>query len=97
MSTTLDRIEGVLRTATIIETSDAAKLRAAERGLHRKAPCHHENKNGMADALIFETYFEQVRNCRAGERIALVTHNKHDFSDPSAHYRHCLGGSTQGC
>jgi hypothetical protein len=84
---TLDRIEELLRAVTIIETSDAAKLRAAERGLHRKAPCHHENKNGIADALIVETYFEQVRNCRAGERFAFVTHNKHDFSDPSGNQK----------
>jgi PIN domain len=84
---TLDRIEGVLRAATIIETSDAAKLRAAERGLHRLAPCHHENKNGMPDALIVETYFEQVRNFRAAGRFAFVTHNKHDFSDPSGNQK----------
>lgn len=77
---TLDRIEEVLRTSTIIETSDTAKLRAAERGLGRLAPCHHENKNSVADALIIEIYFESVRKGHAGERFAFVTHNKLDFS-----------------
>jgi len=78
---TLDRIEGVLKAAAPIETSDEVKLRAADRGIYRKAPCHHENKNAMADAVLIEIYFECVKKGNAGERFAFVTHNKHDFSD----------------
>jgi hypothetical protein len=62
-----------------LQPSDAAKLRAADRALHRKAPCQHENKNGMADALLFETYVDLVQAAPPGERLAFVTHNKSDF------------------
>ncbi|HEM7892202.1 PIN domain-containing protein [Burkholderia cepacia] len=77
----LTRIAAILSECAVIETSDEAKLRAVDRALHRKAPCHHENKNSMADALLIETYFECVRTMGgAGQRFAFVTHNKHDFS-----------------
>ncbi|NPT54347.1 PIN domain-containing protein [Paraburkholderia elongata] len=76
----LARIAAILSASTVIEASDTAKLRAADRALHRKAPCH-ENKNSMADAVLIETYFECVRTMSgAGQRFAFVTHNKHDFS-----------------
>ncbi|WP_429404534.1 PIN domain-containing protein [Paraburkholderia sp. MM5482-R1] len=77
----LTRIAAILSASTIIEATDAVKVRAADRALHRKAPCHHENKNSMADAVLIETYFECVRTMgRTGQRFAFVTHNKHDFS-----------------
>jgi hypothetical protein len=77
----LVRIESLLNAATPIEISDQVKLRAADRALQRQAPCHHENKNGIADAVLIETYFERVSQGEAGDRFAFVTHNKHDFSD----------------
>ncbi len=77
---TLERIDKLLKTATVIEPTDQIKARAADRALNRKAPCHHENKNSMADAVLIETYFESVRNGKPGDRFAFVTHNKHDFS-----------------
>lgn len=77
---TLERIDKVFAAATAIEASDAVKVRAADRALHRKAPCHHENKNSIADAVLIETYFECVRAAPARQRFAFVTHNKHDFS-----------------
>jgi PIN domain len=84
----LTRIAKILSTSTIIEASDAVKLRAADRALHRKAPCHHENKNSMADAVLIETYFECVQTMGgAGERFAFVTHNKHDFSIANGNHR----------
>ena len=78
----LERVDKLLSAATIVETSDAVKLKAADRALHRKAPCHHENKNSMADAIVIETYFEALKagKAKAGERFAFVTHNKNDFS-----------------
>lgn len=84
---TLDRIESLLTSSTAIEASDEVKLRAAERALNRKAPCHHDNKNAMADAVLIETYFKCVRNGKKGERFAFVTHNKHDFSDMARHQK----------
>lgn len=76
----LSHIDRLFKKATVIETSDPAKLAAAERALQRKAPCHHDNKNSIADAMLLETYAEAVRAGNSGERFALVTHNKHDFS-----------------
>lgn len=77
----LDRIERLLKAAIIIETSNAIMLRAADLALHRKAPCHHENKNSIADAIIIETYFDAIKSQgSAGQRFAFVTHNKTDFS-----------------
>lgn len=78
---TLARIEDVFQRTDIIGASDSAKARAADRAVARKAPCHHENKNSMADAVLLETYLEYVRDHKgAGERFAFITHNKSDFS-----------------
>lgn len=76
----LDRIEALFGSALALEPTDAARLRAADRALHRKAPCHHENKNSIADALLFELYSELVAAAPPGERLAFVTHNRSDFS-----------------
>jgi hypothetical protein len=76
---TLDRVEKILNSVESIETCDAAKLRAADRALSRKAPCH-QNKNSIADALLIETYFDCVKSGKPGERFAFVTHNYTDFS-----------------
>lgn len=76
----LDRIEKLLTGSSIIETSDAVRLRAAQRAIEKKAPFHH-NKNEMADAILIETYADCVRDKAAsGVRFAFVTHNKSDFS-----------------
>ncbi len=78
---TLERIAELFKKATIIEPTDAIKARAVDRALSRKAPCHHENKNSLADAVLIETYFDCVKAMgTAGKRFAFVTHNKHDFS-----------------
>lgn len=76
---TLDRIQGILEKSEPFETSDAAKLKAFDRALARKGPCHN-NKNSVADAMIIETYFECVRAGKGRDRFAFVTHNKSDFS-----------------
>lgn len=77
---TLNRIETLLNSATTIETSDALKVKASNRALNRQAPCHHENKNSMADAVLIEAYFECVEAGKSKDRFAFVTHNKSDFS-----------------
>jgi len=77
---TLDRIEKLLSQFPIIETSQAARLRGAQRALEKKAPFHRE-KNAMADAILIETYADCVRDkATSGVRFAFVTHNKNDFS-----------------
>lgn len=77
---TLDRIQKIMDAFPSIPTSDAVKVKAADRALARKGPCHRENKNSMADALIVEMYFEAVKAGASRERFAFVTHNKSDFS-----------------
>lgn len=84
----LRTIERMFREAIIIETTDAAKLAAAERALARRGPCHHENKNSIGDALLLELYTAQVKKGSGRERFAFVTHNKHDFSGTDARLPH---------
>lgn len=77
---TLDWIEKLLVSFPIIETSDAVRLRAAQRAIDKKAP-FHRGRNAMADAVLIETYAECVSDqTAAGIRFAFVTHNKSDFS-----------------
>ncbi len=79
-ASTLDRIEKLLTSTPTIEPTDAAKLRAAQRALQKKAPFHRD-RNSMADALIIETYAECVHaKATSGTRFAFVTYNKSDFS-----------------
>jgi hypothetical protein len=77
---TLDRIAKLITLAPIIETSEAVKLRAAQRAIEKKAPFHHD-KNAMADAILIETYADCMYNKTApGVRFMFITHNKGDFS-----------------
>src|SRR5882724_5729579 len=50
---TLEAIEKVMATSTAIPTSDATKVRAAERALEKIAP-FHLSKNSVGDALLIE-------------------------------------------
>jgi hypothetical protein len=84
----LDRIEKLLDAAQHLQPSNAAMLRAADRALNKKAPCHHDNKNSMADALLIEMYADLVKAAPGGERLAFVTHNKSDFGAPNARRPH---------
>lgn len=77
---TLERIQKIMDAFPAIPTTDSVKIKAADRALARKGPCHRENKNSMADALIIETYFETVKAGAPRDRFAFVTHNKSDFS-----------------
>jgi hypothetical protein len=76
---TLDRIEKLLNASSIIEVTEAVKLRGAQRAIDKRAPFHRD-KNAMADAVIIETYGECVRAAAPGVRLAFVTHNTRDFS-----------------
>jgi hypothetical protein len=84
---TLDRIEKLLTASLIIETSEAVKLRAAQRAIEKKAPFHH-GKNAMADAILIETYADCLRDKAAsGVRFAFVSHNKSDFSIENGNHK----------
>lgn len=84
----LDRIDKLLKSSTVIPASDSVKLKAAERAIKKKAPFHRQ-KNSFNDAIIIETYFECVCDKRnIGSRFAFITHNKLDFSDTNQNDRH---------
>lgn len=52
----LDRVEELFKVAGVQPTDHRAVHCAALRALSRRAPCHHENKNSIADAVVIETY-----------------------------------------
>jgi hypothetical protein len=80
------RIETLFARSFVEETSDAAKLRAAERSLSGRAP-FHRNRNAMADAVIFEHYCEAADALIDPDRSVFVTHNTKDFSAPAGDSR----------
>ena len=88
ISNSLRNIEALLLRSTVIETTEAIMLRAAQRGLHKQAP-FHQNSNSMADAIIIESFAQYVTdNASANNSFAFVTHNKKDFSAQHDDHRH---------
>ncbi|HLP50550.1 MAG TPA: PIN domain-containing protein [Chitinophagales bacterium] len=81
--TSVSRIEKLLNKSVVIETTDAIKLRAAERAIEKKAP-FHRTKNNFNDAIIIETYAALLESKDISNvRFAFITHNKNDFSLPT--------------
>jgi hypothetical protein len=76
----IKRIEGLFAAGRIIETSDAVKLRAAQRALDKRAPFHRD-KNSIGDAVLIEVYRDALAEGGNSDGFGFVTHNKHDFSD----------------
>ena len=77
------QIEELFALTAIIEISDGVKLRAAQRGIDKRAPFHRQ-RNGIADAILIEVYGDVVKEkTPGGTRFAFVTHNTKDFSHPS--------------
>lgn len=79
----IGRIEKLFSGTTVVETSDEAKLLAAQRAIDRRAPFHRQ-RNGIDDAILIETYADLVKKRKPGDRFAFVTHNTKDFSQPNA-------------
>lgn len=82
----IDKIEAMFCAATILSTSDAIKLRAAERAIAKRAP-FHKSKNSVGDAILIELYAEAFSALNGEDVLAFVTHNKHDFSNLSGDER----------
>jgi hypothetical protein len=78
---TLHRIDKIFSSSPIVEASADVKLRAAQRGIERRAPFHRQ-RNGIDDAILIETYADFAKAAAAGGRLAFVTHNTKDFSQP---------------
>jgi hypothetical protein len=78
--------EQILRKAETIPVTDAAKLRALERGLKKKAP--YGKRNSTADAILIEAFSDVVKGRgTAGHQFGFVTHNKNDFSQAEGDQR----------
>lgn len=80
---TIRRIEQIFRRTPVVEISDAIKLRAAQRAIDKRAPCHRQ-RNGIDDAILIEAYADAITGLAPGTRFAFVTHNTKDFSCPNA-------------
>ncbi|TBH28214.1 hypothetical protein ELG63_36625 [Rhizobium leguminosarum] len=75
------RIFTLMAVEPVIPTSDAVKLRAADRSLAKTAPCHM-TKNSIADAIILEAFLEAVAaDGDADGKHYFITSNTSDFSD----------------
>jgi hypothetical protein len=82
------RVEAMFAQASVIERTDTIKLRAAQRAIDRRAPFHHEGKNSIHDAILFETYTEFLsEHTKSGNRFAFITHNFKDFSLEAGDHR----------
>jgi hypothetical protein len=75
----IEQIEALFEKAEVVETTDAIKLRAADRALSWRAP-FHKQKNSIGDAILIETLAEVASKRTSGEQLAFVTHNTRDFS-----------------
>lgn len=81
------RIDRLLSAAEAIPATPAIKARAADRALDGIAP-YHRQKNSIGDAIIIETYAEQIAlEGRADDEFAFITHNKADFSQEGGDHR----------
>ena len=79
-------VEQILRKAETIQVTDAAKLRALERGLKKQAP--YGKKNSTADAILIEAFADVVKGKgTVGHQFGFVTHNKNDFSQSDGDHR----------
>ncbi|MGO7965088.1 PIN domain-containing protein [Rhizobium ruizarguesonis] len=83
------RIEQLLSAAKAIPATETIKARAADRALNGVAPFRsHRQKNSIADAIIIETYANEVHQASSeNDQFAFITHNKADFSQDGGDHR----------
>ncbi len=79
-------IEQIIKTSRKIQLTDGIKLRASERAIRNLAP-FHLNKNSFNDALIIESFAEELKKSKAVDYYVFVTHNTSDFSKPQASHK----------
>jgi hypothetical protein len=75
----IEHIERIFTKARAINVTYRIKVRAAERGIARRAP-FHKGKNSIGDAILIETFAEAVASRNPDVRLAFVTHITRDFS-----------------
>ena len=74
------KIEVLMASGVKVKASEAAMLKAAQRGLSRRAP-FHLSKNSMADAVLIEIYTELCAAKGPKDKMVFVTSNHRDFSE----------------
>ncbi len=80
-------IEGLLSAGLSKPTTKAIKQRVTERAVAGLAP-YHRSKNSVGDAILIESYADMAMGAKLkGQRVAFVTHNTRDFSDPTGDQR----------
>ncbi len=83
----IDRIEKLLKNASIQPITDLIKQRVTDRAISRQAPYHRE-RNSVGDAILIEVYAQLIASGR-GKKVwyAFLTHNTKDFSEPNGDRR----------
>jgi hypothetical protein len=83
----ISRIEKLLASAPALPITDAIKARVTDRAIANRAP-YHRSKNSAGDAIIIEIYADHVAADQQPDmRLAFVTHNVRDFSEPAGDHR----------
>lgn len=82
----IQRIERLLGSGRRIVASQSVIVRAAQRAIDKRAPFHRQ-RNGMADAILIETFADEIQAKEPWTRYAFVTHNHNDFSLPGGDNR----------
>ena len=75
----IEQIEALFNKAEVVTTSDAIKLRVADRAITGRAPFHRQ-RNSVGDSILIETFADAVSTRASGDELAFVTHNTRDFS-----------------
>jgi hypothetical protein len=75
----LDRVEELLKSCEIIDTSSDVKLRVFERSIAHKAP-YHRAKNSVGDAILIEIYRDLSATASEEHPCSFITLNIKDFS-----------------
>jgi len=87
VNASIGRVEKLLTSVPPMPTTDAVKARVTARAIANRAP-YHRSKNSAGDAVLVELYADQVAADRpTGTRLAFVTHNARDFSEPTGDQR----------
>lgn len=87
VSASISRIEKLLNSVPPTPTTDAIKARVTDRAIANKAP-YHVSKNSVGDAVLIELYADEAAADRSTDtRLAFITHNYRDFSEPAGDRR----------
>jgi hypothetical protein len=87
VTASVSRVEKLLSSVPPIPATEAVKARVTDRAIANRAP-YHRSKNSAGDAILIELYADQVAADRSTDtRLAFVTLNVRDFSEPNGDQR----------